>query len=240
LVAAFTTPFLLAVRYRGTDLGSIDPVSIEGRRSSLPVILLGGRSWRVVDVDWPRRTVSVEPTSDVGRSRWFGSSRPLRSELARAVERVLATGDCGVMLSSRAGARLEVMRDEMPYVDAESLPLVADGEDLRIWTFAGGRANAMLAGALQSAGASLHNVDNFGLTLRRMKKAALVATFDKIAHGGTCAPIHAHTLVELKFGICLPEHIAEDVLQVRLSDSCALQQCLQRPRRWIRLAASHT
>src|SRR5262249_16236366 len=94
LVAAFTTPLLLAVRYGGNELGSMDPLSLESQQSSAgPVILLGGRSWRVLDIDWPRRTVSVEPTSDMGRSRWFGSSRALHAELARSVERVLATGD---------------------------------------------------------------------------------------------------------------------------------------------------
>jgi len=41
LVAAFTTPLLLAVRYGGNDLGSIDPLSLESQRTSVPVILLG-------------------------------------------------------------------------------------------------------------------------------------------------------------------------------------------------------
>lgn len=50
-----------------TEIGSIDPLSIETQRTSMPVILLGGRSWRVLNVDWQRRTVSVEPTSDTGR-----------------------------------------------------------------------------------------------------------------------------------------------------------------------------
>ena len=74
LVAAFTTPLLLAVRHGNVDIGSIDPLSIESQRIPVPVILLGRRSWRVLDVDWPRRVASVEPAAEQGRSRWAGSA----------------------------------------------------------------------------------------------------------------------------------------------------------------------
>jgi ATP-dependent Lhr-like helicase len=114
LVAAFTTPLLLAVRYGTNELGSIGPFSLDDKPDSSPVVLLGGRSWRVLDIDWSRRTVRVEPATEVGRSRWFGSSRPLHSELARSVEQVMAHGASGVTLSSRASASLDDMRDRFP------------------------------------------------------------------------------------------------------------------------------
>jgi hypothetical protein len=112
LIAAFTTPLLLAVRYGGHELGSIDPQSLTRRRGSSPAILLGGRSWRVLEVDWPHRTVNVEPAAEVGRSRWFGSSRALHAEAARAVEEVLVSGDTGVSLSTRARLSLQGLREE--------------------------------------------------------------------------------------------------------------------------------
>lgn len=148
LVAAFTTPLLLAVRHGNVDLGSIDPLSIESRRTSVPVILLGGRSWRVLDVDWPRRVASVEPATEQGRSRWFGSARALHAELARAIEQVLVTGDTGVGLSRRAGVALAGIREDLPFLDGKSLPIVESGDEVRVWTFAGGRANAVLAASL--------------------------------------------------------------------------------------------
>jgi ATP-dependent Lhr-like helicase len=236
LVAAFTTPLLLTVRYGGTDLGSIDPLSLDSHRASVPVILLGGRSWRVLDVDWPRRTVSVEPAAEVGRSRWFGSSRALHADLARSVERVMATGETGVTLSSRAGACRDGLRDEMSYVDGKTLPVVSSADELRIWTFAGGRANAMLASALRSAGGSPRTLDNFGVTLREMDKATLTAALDGITDANCPAPVDMRMMADLKFGICLPDKLAEEVLRLRLSDFGALQRCLQRSRRWIRIA----
>lgn len=235
LVAAFTTPLLLAVRHGGNDLGSIDPLSLESQRTSVPVTLLGGRSWRVLDVDWTRRVVSVEPAAEVGRSRWFGSSRALHAELAHSVESVLATGECGVTLTTRAQTGLEGLREDMPYIDGESLPVVSTEDEIRIWTFAGGRANAMLASSIRSGGGSLRTVDNLGITLREMDKKALAAASDNITEEDCPAPVDTRMVGELKFGTCLPEKLAEDVLRLRLSDFGALHDCLQRSRRWIRI-----
>jgi ATP-dependent Lhr-like helicase len=234
LMAAFTTPLLLNVRYGHTDLGSVGPSSLTAQRGSAPVILLGGRSWRVLAVDWTRRTIRVEPVKEVGRSRWFGSSRALHSALARSVEQVLSTGDGGITLSTRASTALDEMRHEMPYFDGQTLPVVCATDNLRLWTFAGGRANAMLASALRSAGASSRVVDNFGITFGATDEKQIVAALDRIAVED-CEPlVDRRMLSELKFGICLPHRMAEDVLRARLSDFDALCHCLSRRRRWIR------
>jgi hypothetical protein len=184
----------------------------------VPVILLGGRSWRVLDVDWTRRTVSVEPAAEQGRSRWFGSSRALHAELAHSVERVLATGESGVTLSTRAQVSLAKLREEMPYLDGESLPLVSSGDEVRIWTFSGSRANAMLASELRSNGCTPRSVDNFGVTLRHMDKKTLDDALDSVSEEDCRVPVDTRMVAKLKFGACLPEKLAHDVLCRRLSD----------------------
>ena len=128
---------------------------------------------------------------------------------------------------------LQGLRDEMPYVNGEHLPVVTFGDEVRIWTFAGGRANAMLAGALCKAGASLRTMDNFGITLIGISKGALAAALDKITEEDCQAPVDARMESELKFGICLPKNLVVDVLRERLSDFDALHQSLQRSRKWI-------
>jgi hypothetical protein len=125
---------------------------------------------RVLHVDWPSRIVNVEPTAEVGRSRWFGSSRALHAEAARAVEEVLASGDAGVSLSSRATLSLQGLREEMPYLDGDVLPIVTAGAETRIWTFAGGRANVMLSSPLQATGASLrHGLETMNKRLKAIE-----------------------------------------------------------------------
>ena len=106
----------------------------------------------------------------------------------------------------------------------------------RIWTFVGGRANAMLASALRSAGGSLRTIDNFGITLRDMDNATLAAELDGITDANCPAPVDTRMTAELKFGTCLPDKVAEEVLRLRLSDFGALHRCLQRSRRWIRIS----
>jgi hypothetical protein len=108
LVAAFTTPLLLAVRHGNVDLGSIDPLSIEGQRTSVPLILLGACSWRVLDVDWPRRVASVELAAGEGRSPVRLGTRPRRrtrpSNRAGARHRRHRVSRCQTCTCSSRGA----------------------------------------------------------------------------------------------------------------------------------------
>src|SRR6266436_5104692 len=104
IVAAFSSPMLLTVRHGRAELGSVHPASLARRHDAPIVILLGGRSWRIVGIDWARRTIDVLPADAVGRSRWLGSGRPLSASVARAIERVAAGDEPGCTLSRRASA----------------------------------------------------------------------------------------------------------------------------------------
>jgi ATP-dependent Lhr-like helicase len=126
VVAAFSSPMLLAVRHGRAELGSVHPASLARRDDAPIVILLGGRSWRVVGVDWARRKIDVVPAPDSGKSRWLGSGRPLSASLGRAIERVAAGEEPGCTLSRRASARLEEIRGRLAFVDGSSMPVVRD------------------------------------------------------------------------------------------------------------------
>src|SRR5258708_31536724 len=73
LVVSFSSPMLLSVIFGRTELGAVHPLAVAPSRDDGPiVILVAGRSWRVVDVDWPRRRVSVVAAQGEGRARWLG------------------------------------------------------------------------------------------------------------------------------------------------------------------------
>jgi ATP-dependent helicase Lhr and Lhr-like helicase len=153
VVAAFSSPMLLAVRHGRAELGSVHPASLARRDDAPIVILLGGRSWRVVGVDWARRKIDVVPAPDSGKSRWLGSGRPLSASLGRAIERVAAGEEPGCTLSRRASARLAEIRGRLAFVDGSSMPVFRDAAGrTTVWTFAGDRANAMLASSLRLGG----------------------------------------------------------------------------------------
>ncbi|NJO34485.1 MAG: DEAD/DEAH box helicase [Rhodospirillales bacterium] len=234
LVSAFTTPLLLEVRCGRLRLGEVDPLSVQSQGGEAKVILLGGRSWRVLDIDWPRRVVSVESSSDSGQSHWFGSSRAMHASLCQAIERVLVQGPPEVALSSRASTRLKVLRDAFIFCDGDSLPIVRHGDSkLRLWTFAGGRANAMLAAGLAGAGLIIETSDNFSVRFAGCNPKALAGALGKIDADMLPTPVTARTLAKLKFGACLPEALACAVLAARLAENGVLHTTLARPRRLV-------
>jgi hypothetical protein len=124
----------------------------------------------------------------------------------------------------------------MPFFDGESLPVVATADEHRVWTFAGTRANAMLSAGLRAAGAVPRSLDNFAISVTGISTDVLAAAFDAINCESCRPPVDSRMMSELKFGICLPPHLAEEVLRLRMSDADSLNETLQRPRRWIRVS----
>jgi hypothetical protein len=125
----------------------------------------------------------------------------------------------------------------MPFFDGESLAVVAAADEHRIWTFAGARANAMLSAGLRASGVVPRSLDNYAISTTGTSIDVLAAAFDAINYDSCRTPMDSRMISELKFGICLPPHLAEKVVQLRMSDASTLTECLQRPRRWIRPAA---
>jgi ATP-dependent Lhr-like helicase len=181
VVAAFSSPMLLAVRHGRAELGSVHPASLYRRDDAPTLILRGGRSWRVVGLDWARRTVDVVPAEAAGKSRWLGSGRPLLASIARAIERV-AVGDApGCTLSRRTSARLAEIRERLDFVDGSSMPVVGDATGhTAVWTFAGDRANAMLAGALRAGGMSVVSANGLALVVRNADASAVANAIDRV------------------------------------------------------------
>jgi ATP-dependent Lhr-like helicase len=237
VVAAFSSPMLLVVRHGRAELGSVHPASLARRDDTPAVILLGGRSWPVVGLDWARRTVDVVPADAIGRSRWLGSARPLSRSLGRAIERVVAGDEPGCALSRRASARLEEFRDRLDFVDGSSMPVVCEAAGrTTAWTFAGDRANAMLAGVLRLGGMSVASSDGLAVVVRDADATAVAAAITRVDPARARPEVPLGLAAELKFSECLPPKIAAAVVESRLSDRAALDEALRRPRRVITVA----
>src|SRR5690606_20476870 len=91
LLATFSSSPLLTARFAGADVGYVDPSALTGEDASMS-ILLAGRSWKVVDIDWRRRVVTLEPVSGEGSARWTGTGRVLGGEVCGAIRTVLRRG----------------------------------------------------------------------------------------------------------------------------------------------------
>lgn len=236
LVAAFTTPLMLTVRDGAAELGTVHPASLAlTRGGDATVLLLGGRSWRVAEVDWLRQRVSVMPVKGGGRSRWLGSSRTLSAQICHAGERIVAGAPPSCELSRRAGARLAELRERLDLVDGRSLPIAANKDGrVRVWHFAGGLASASLVRELTRSGLPNAQWDDFSLSVRA-KTETVARAIAEINPTDARPGLPEDMAAALKFSACLPSSIAAAVLKSRTAVPDAVAEICSRPIREVRL-----
>jgi ATP-dependent helicase Lhr and Lhr-like helicase len=232
LVVSFSSPMLLSVMFGRTELGSVHPLALALPRDGQPnVILLAGRSWRVINVDWPRRRVSVVAAPGEGKARWLGGGRPASYALCRSAEAVVAGANSGCELSRRAATKLDEIREQFAFVDASGIPIVDNEQDsCRIWTFGGGLANAALADALPGPAS---RSDDFCISVKGRNAAAAMDAFSKIDGLSIRPSISSAMVSELKFNSCLSEKIAISTIEARLLDRDGIEATLQRKTRLV-------
>lgn len=235
LLAVFTGDPELTVLAGRAEVGRVDPLTLTRRVDGPRVLALAGRTWLVTHVDWRRRQVFVEASDQPGSSRWSGTRPALGFALTDAMRRVVLDGSTGsARLSRRAQARLADVRDELAGTVSPSGSVVTVEGERRWWTWAGGRANALLLAGLGRQDGPVadpgQRVDDRFLRLRPDAGAAEL-------HGALRAlgpverltvPVDQETLSQLTFAELLPGHLAKRVLAVRLGDPAGARQVLTR------------
>jgi ATP-dependent helicase Lhr and Lhr-like helicase len=217
LVAAFSSPWLLTVRHGVLELGSVHPASIARVPSETsPTLLLGGRSWKVVNVDWPRRCVSVTPVEGGGKSRWLGIGRMLPFSICRAQERVITGVEPPCQVSRRAVNRLATIRVRFEFIDGQSLPLVSDGIDrVTVWLFSGGLVSASVARALSNYGLPVTGWDGVSVTVRVNDLEWVSRSLKDLNVTAAYPALRGDLETALKFSLCLPPQLTEAVIIAR-------------------------
>ncbi|MBB1502064.1 DEAD/DEAH box helicase [Propioniciclava sp. MC1683] len=243
LMSVFTSDPQVTVLHGRTEIGTVDPMVLLTKVNGPRCLALAGRSWTVTHVDWTRRRAHVEPAEGPGLARWLGSSSPLRGRLVDAMRRVLL-GEIpdGTVLSARASRRLNELRDELGHrVDATRTVVLHDADGCRWWTWAGGRANAVLHAALEAVDPRLLDPDatyaNDHITLRSdattsdLSAALATATKRFGEHLAGVEPVITQRAIQdLKFGDLLPEDLAVRTLAERLADHSGAAKVLAEPR----------
>jgi ATP-dependent Lhr-like helicase len=146
LMASFSGSYLLTGRHGAAEIGYIDPTVLSGPQDER-LLLLAGRSWRVIDVDWQKQLVWLEPAVGRGKARWVGGSRSVTRDVCQGIRLALLNGvSPAISLSRRALAALEAMSDEIPVSSGTHFAMSrSDDLPIQTWTFAGTRANRHLA-----------------------------------------------------------------------------------------------
>jgi ATP-dependent Lhr-like helicase len=231
LLSVFTSPPLFRILHGRQELGFVDEMSFMAKRGNDRVVLLGGRSWHVTHIDWPRRIAHVEAAEMQGRSCWRGEAQGLSFSMAQAIRRILVADDVPECWSRRARKAMADVREQFAWLQSESLPVVGGDEGSTTWwTFAGGKANATLAGALAEAGAERVTHDSLSIIIEGRHTPQQATELIRTARQQdpqSMNPIVDEQAIEgLKFTQCLPPDLAVGLLRDRLRDVDAINAVL--------------
>jgi ATP-dependent Lhr-like helicase len=243
LLSVFTADPQFTVTHGRVEIGTVDPLVMTRKTSGPRVLSLGGRSWQVTYIDWARRRAFVEPAALPGSSRWSGMAQPLSFALTDAMRRVVLDADLpGTALTRRATHRLAAVREELDSTvdNGASLVVGHSSDPRRWWTWAGGRANSVLATVLADVQPGLveelTRYDNrfVGLQTEASPTAVrngLAAARNRFgADLADARPeVSAEALRNLKFAELLPPELAGATLGARSADYAGAAVLLERP-----------
>jgi ATP-dependent Lhr-like helicase len=231
ILSVFTSPPLFKVMSGQKELGNVHESTFYRNEEGPAILVLAGRSWKTKHLDWKRRLAHVEPTDEKGRSRWLGEGQMLSHAICQSIRRILASEGNDPAWSHRAVQQFDELRDEHPWVSADSTSLVQQANsEIHWWTFAGGIANSLLADTLKP-NCDVKS-DNLSLSFPTSSSVETVATLIDALQPDDVQPIPNIDAIEnLKFSECLSPQIAADVFTSRFDDQKAMNQALAEPRR---------
>lgn len=241
LLAIFTATPEVTVLHGRTEIGSVDPVVLTSQTDGPRVIALAGRPWQVTHVDWKRRRAYVELSDQLGRSKWSGDPRPYSYTLSDAIRRLLlGSQPAGVELSQRAVERLARVRGNFePWVSDDATVIAKDGTRVRWWTFAGGRANAVLTATLGRIAPDLLDesvFSNLNISLKPEATAVSLRAALREARrrfgddlSAVAPEVSQQALKKLKFSELLPPDLALQTLAARGADWKGAAAVARRP-----------
>ncbi|HEV2847263.1 MAG TPA: ATP-dependent helicase, partial [Thermoanaerobaculia bacterium] len=239
LLSVFDSPPLVRVLHGRTELGWVDEATFQlqgGEKTEKTggetLLLLGGRSWRAVHVDWAKREAYVEAIELPGRSLWLGGGVPLGFTLCQAHKRVLLGESPDDLLTRRAKDQMEEIRGRFQALEPgrTTLERVSTGR-VRWWTFAGLKANATLADHLAATGLPVASRDNLGLSFESAGLVPLQAHLPTPDEAGALRPVSLadEALESLKLAFCTPPDLCLGALRRRLSDTEGVRETVVAP-----------
>jgi ATP-dependent Lhr-like helicase len=236
MTAVFTAPPEFTVLSGRTEIGKTDPMLLTEKTDGPRVLLLGGRSWQVTWIDWKRRRCFVEPSDRAGKARWYGTELSGAGfALSRACREVLLGTNPEVSLTPRAVTCLRDARDEhLGTVHPGGTVIARSGDDVRWWTWAGFRANAVLSATLAGLTDERQRFGDEWVRLRPDLTPDMWQAGTSDAAVRLCLPdVDERALKGLKFAEALPERLAMATLAARLADLDGAAQVLGEPVRFL-------
>jgi len=181
LYVVFSTPPIFRVMAGRTEIGTVDAHFVQLRKADDFTFVLAGRAWRVTHIDWRRGICTVEPAPDAGYPSWMGDPRFLSWEVCQAMREILLADDHEATWTGRACEVIDTLRAQYAFLHDGPAPLVDEGDIIRWWTFAGGRANNLLAHLLSAELGDKITASNTAVTIAESAGKSLVAARQAVA-----------------------------------------------------------
>lgn len=236
LYSVFSTPQTLAVMWGPQEIGTVDAFFAEQEELARLSFTLGARVWQATGIDWANGVIHVQPAPQGGQARWQGSARLLEEPLCRAIRWVMTGEGEDAAWSARARTRIVGVRSEHAELPAAGLHLEPEKLGLKLWTFAGGRANNLLARVFESVLGEKVTTSNLALRFREGAGASEVAVREAIARLGAEGRPNGEDALRFgdacakgrlsKFEPCLPPRLRSRYLAELLTDAVAARTCL--------------
>jgi len=228
LYAVFSTPPVLKVMHGNKEVGTVDAWFAQQEERGPLAFVLGGEPWEVVHIDWRRAVCRVKRAERGRYPSWMGRPKLLSRALCEAMRDVLVTGSEDPWWSRRARATIAEQRDAHEFLQDADRPLAPSGDKMKWWTFAGGKANALLAAALEMELGEKVTANNQCVTFAGDAADSDVAIQHAIRqlavpgaltweHARMFAPDAARGRIS-KFQPCLPATLETDLLARTLLD----------------------
>lgn len=236
LYSVFTTSETMTVLWGTQELGTLEDYFVACADFGQLTFILGARAWRAMWVDWRHGVVHVEPVADAREACWLGQPALLHRELCEAIREVMTSDTADSSWSQRARSRIAHVRGECKSLPREGLALVDEPGGYRLWTFAGGRANNLLAKVLEAVMGDRVTAGNLALeftggpgtsggriyeALQLLRDQQRPNEEDALRFGTGCARRRLS-----KFQPCLPERLEAAYLAALLTDPAGARGAL--------------
>ena len=170
LFAVFSSPQSYTVQTTaGQPVGTLNQAFVDRLVDGVSCFLLGGRAWAVQRIQHSDRCILVSKAPR-GRQPTWGGYLPqfLGLDVCQAALGVLTSETAFAYLHETAAETLAEQRDAFDGVLEPGVGgIEVDGDEIRWWTFAGGRINGTLRYALQAVGGDWKVIpDNYLIKVR--------------------------------------------------------------------------
>lgn len=227
VLSVFTSAPLLEVIHGRSQIATVDQLTffIDNERAikdGRPTILtLGGRQWAVEHVNYRQRQVHVVPSTERGRSRWLGPGTEVGFRFAHAHLAVYAGEVDSSRWSRRATERLQQIREDHAWLQADRLMIELSDDKATLWTFAGTKLNRLLMQELVPGGQVARH-DAFSVTMPWTQNADPLAslvteTIQRLRENRPSFAPPERLLSEIKFHEAVPRDLLMTMLALRLA-----------------------